>query len=187
MLPQVAIVSPDPELNSDAPEYFARHMRIMEKVMDAWPMPELQKQIDAVREAFSADVRRPFVLKPSFPYGSPHPSGHPSPPAGGAHRYQQAMDRTGPLDQHLGTPHSQPASYPSHPISPPVSAGPGDSKGDSPPAQSLVLMPHDGQASDMRQDMAIPNGQPSWNPARIFECVSTGPLMGAPPPFLARR
>ncbi|KAM4067271.1 fungal specific transcription factor [Hirsutella rhossiliensis] len=168
----VAIVSPDPELNSDAPEYFTRHMRIMEKVMEAWPMPELQKQIDAVREAFSADVRRPFVLKPSFPYGSPHSSSHPSPP-GGTHRYRQAMDRTGPLDQHLGTPHTQPVSYPSHPISPPVSAGPGDSKGDSPPAQSLVLMPQDGQAPDMRQDMAIPNSQPTWNPARIFEQWNT--------------
>lgn len=161
-------MSPDPELNSDAPEYFTRHMRIMEQVMEAWPMPELQKQIDAVREAFSADVRKPFVLKPSFPYGSPHSSDHPSPP-GGAHRYQQAMDGMHPSGQHLGTPHAQPVSYPSQPISPPVSAGPGDSKGGSPPTQSLVVLPPDGQAPDMRQDLAIPNSQPSWNPARIFE------------------
>ena len=44
-------------------------------------MPDMQRQIDSMREAFSADLRKPFVLKPSFPYGSPSPSAsHPSPP-----------------------------------------------------------------------------------------------------------
>lgn len=47
--------------------------------MHAWPMPEVQKQIDSIREAFSADTRRPFVLKPSFPYGSPHTANRLSP------------------------------------------------------------------------------------------------------------
>ncbi|PHH83873.1 hypothetical protein CDD83_2884 [Cordyceps sp. RAO-2017] len=141
----VAIVSPDPELNADAPEYFARHMRIMEKVMEAWPMPELQKQIDAVREAFSADVRRPFALKPSFPYGSPH-SSQSSPPRG-THAYPPAMDRTGRADQRL------------------EAAAQGQ-----PP---LVMMSQDGQAADMSQDLAIPNSQPTWNPARIFEQWNT--------------
>ncbi|POR34982.1 Putative transcriptional regulatory protein [Tolypocladium paradoxum] len=164
----VAIVSPDPELNTDAREYFTRHMRIMEKVMEAWPMPELQKQIDAVREAFSADVRRPFVLKPSFPYGSPHSSSQSSPPRG-TQGYRPAMDRTGPMDQHLDTPHAQPVSCISQLISPPTSAGPGDSKSDSPAGQALVMLPQDGLGPDMQRSMAMPSNQPSWNPARIFE------------------
>lgn len=49
--------------------------------MNAWPMPEMQRQIDSMREAFSADLRKPFELKPSFPYGSPSPTtSHASPP-----------------------------------------------------------------------------------------------------------
>ncbi|RDA82490.1 hypothetical protein CP532_2570 [Ophiocordyceps camponoti-leonardi (nom. inval.)] len=155
----VAIVSPDPELNSDAREYFTRHMRIMEKVMEAWPMPELQKQIDAVREAFSADVRRPFMLKPSFPYASPHPSSHSSPPR---------RTRGG---QQLGTPPGGSQTL-RHPVSPPGSTGPGDSKEDSP----LVMMPQDGPATDM----AIPDSQPAWNPTRIFEHWNTS--FGSPTP-----
>ncbi|KAF4595416.1 C6 finger domain-containing protein [Ophiocordyceps camponoti-floridani] len=159
----VAIVSPDPELNSDARAYFTRHMRIMEKVMEAWPMPELQKQIDAVREAFSADVRRPFVLKPSFPYASPHPSSHSSPPRG-LHGGRQ-LDTPpgggggggGPGPGPGPASGSQPASQTSHPVSPPVSAGPGDG-GKSP----LVMMPQDGQTADM-------TSQSTWNPTRIFE------------------
>jgi hypothetical protein len=34
-------------------------------------MPDMQRQIDALREVFSADMRKPFVLKPTFPYGNP--------------------------------------------------------------------------------------------------------------------
>ncbi|KAJ6442650.1 C6 finger domain-containingprotein [Purpureocillium lavendulum] len=166
----VAIVSPDPDLNSDAREYFTRHMRIMEKVMEAWSMPELQKQVDAVREAFSADVRKPFVLKPSFPYGSPHSSSHSSPPRGP--QGYRPMDRTGSLDQHLD-PHHPTVSYTSHPITPPISAGPGDSKSDSPAIQSLVMMPQDSQGPDMHHGMPVPTTQSSWNPQRIFEQWNT--------------
>lgn len=68
---QVAMVSADPDLNTDSREYFTRHMRIMEMVMGVWAMPDLSKQIDALREAFSADVLKPFVLRPTFPYARP--------------------------------------------------------------------------------------------------------------------
>ncbi|GAB0143977.1 hypothetical protein EsHS_00004474 [Epichloe bromicola] len=165
----VAIVSPDPDLNSDAREYFQRHMRLMETIMESWPMPDLQKQVDAIREAFSADIRRPFVLKPSFPYGSPHPPNRPCPPT-----FQGAsLHRAGSMDhQHLG-PSNQHVSYTSHPITPPVSVGPLDSRSDSPAVQSLVMMPHDGQAPDMQQNMALGNNPPTWNPARIFENWNT--------------
>jgi hypothetical protein len=162
----VAIISPDPDFNTDAREYFTRHMRIMEKVIEVWQMPELQKQIDAVREAFSADTRKPFVLKPSFPYGSPHPSNSSASPRG-AQSYRPAMDRRGLPQQTLDTQSAQQVSYTSHPITPPISAGPMDSKSDS-PLQSLVVMPPGTQGSGMPSNMAIPD-HPAWNPNRIFE------------------
>jgi hypothetical protein len=67
----VAIVSPDADLNGDAREYFERHMRVMEEVMQVWPMPDLLKQIDAFREAFSANLDEPFVLRPESLYIRP--------------------------------------------------------------------------------------------------------------------
>lgn len=157
----MAIVSPDPDLHTDAREFFTRHMRIMEKVMEAWPMPELQRQIDAVREAFSADVRKPFVLKPSFPYGSPHPSHSASPPG------YRGMQRAGSMEQALDSSGNQTVSYISHPISPPISTGGLDSKSDSPSAQSLVMMPQ-AVGPGIAPNMGLPE-QPAWNPARIFE------------------
>ncbi|KAK1255132.1 hypothetical protein MKX08_009127 [Trichoderma sp. CBMAI-0020] len=161
----VAIVSPDPDLHTDAREFFARHMRIMETVMEAWPMPELRRQIDAVREAFSADIRKPFVLKPSFPYGSPHPSHSASPPA------FRGMERAGSMEQVLDTSGTQTVSYISHPISPPISTGGLDSKSDSPSAQSLVMMPQT-VGPGMPPNMTMPE-QPAWNPAKIFEQWNT--------------
>ncbi|KAL9479910.1 hypothetical protein ACSS6W_004696 [Trichoderma asperelloides] len=161
----VAIVSPDPDLHTDAREFFTRHMRIMETVMEAWPMPELRRQIDAVREAFSADIRKPFVLKPSFPYGSPHPSHSASPPA------FRGMERASSMEQVLDTSGTQTVSYISHPISPPISAGGLDSKSDSPSAQSLVMMPQT-VGPGMPPHMTMPE-QPAWNPAKIFEQWNT--------------
>ena len=46
-------------------------MRILERCVAAWPMPEMEAQIDSLRLAFSANVHKPFELKSSFPYGSP--------------------------------------------------------------------------------------------------------------------
>lgn len=134
--------------------------------MDAWSMPELQKQIDAVREAFSADTRKAFVLKPTFPYGSPHPSSHSSPP-GGSQGYRPTLDHAGSMEQHLDTQNAQ-VSYTTHPISPPISAGPLDSKSDSPAVQSLVMMSQGSQAPGMPQSLSMTD-QPAWNPSRIFE------------------
>ncbi|KAF2187865.1 hypothetical protein K469DRAFT_109109 [Zopfia rhizophila CBS 207.26] len=71
MLHLVAITSPDPDLNNDAREFFVRHMRILETCTPSWPMPEMHQQVNNLRQAFSADVSKPFELKPSFPLGSP--------------------------------------------------------------------------------------------------------------------
>ncbi|KAH8905965.1 hypothetical protein BR93DRAFT_880166 [Coniochaeta sp. PMI_546] len=160
----VALTSPDPELNSDAREYFTRHMRILEKCMSAWPMPDMQKQVDAVREAFSADTRKPFVLKPSFPYGSPV-STHSSPPRS--------------MDQRLDTQVQQ-HSYGGHPISPPISAGPGDMKTDGSDVQSMVMMTgsQGSQAPALQHGLSLASA-PTWNPSRIFDQWNTS--FGTPP------
>jgi hypothetical protein len=146
-------------------------MRIMEKVIEVWQMPELQKQIDAVREAFSADIRKPFVLKPSFPYGSPHPSNSSTSPRGHQQSYRPTMDRSRLPQQTLDTQSAQQVSYASHPMTPPISAGPMDSKSDS-PLQSLVVMPQASQAPGMSANMPLPD-QSAWNPSRIFEQWNT--------------
>ncbi|KAJ9413093.1 hypothetical protein QL093DRAFT_2090599 [Fusarium oxysporum] len=155
----VAIVSPDPELNGDAREYLTRHMRVLEKVMEAWPMPELENQINALRDAFSADVQKPFVLKPNFPYGSPHPSTQSSPPRGND-SFQPVIHRTGSIDQHLDIHGARQVSYTNHPITPPIFAGPLVSKSESPAVQSLVMMSQGSQAPGMPQAMSL-TGQPA--------------------------
>ncbi|RYP04201.1 hypothetical protein DL765_010266 [Monosporascus sp. GIB2] len=176
----VALTSPDPDLNTDARDYFTRHMRLLEKTMDSWPLPEMIKQIDAVREAFSADTRKPFVLKPSFPYGSPATSNLTSPPR--ATTFKPPMLRTTSLDHNMDSqadPHSQ-VSYMKHPITP-ISAASGDNKSDSSPAvQPLVMMPsgQSTQASQMSHGMPLPDTPPNWNPSRIFDQWNT--TFGAP-------
>lgn len=145
-------------------------MRILERCMSAWPMPDMQKQVDAVREAFSADVRKPFVLRASFPYGSPM-SSHSSPPRSNP-GYQANVVRTGPMDQRLDAQVQQ-HSYGGHPITPPTSAGPGDIKTDQSDIQSMVMMPG-GQGSQgpaMQHGLSLA-GAPTWNPSRIFEYVA---------------
>ncbi|KAK1757401.1 hypothetical protein QBC47DRAFT_399742 [Echria macrotheca] len=162
----VALTSPDPELNTEARSYFERHMRILEKCMGAWPMPDMQKQIDSVREAFSADMRKPFMLKPSFPYGSPHSSATSSPPN---QQYRHDVPRAGSLDQQVDTrgAHSQ-VSYISHPLTP-VSASPLDIKSDSPDIQSLAMMTSgQSQASSVQHSLPLPDAS-TWNPGPLFE------------------
>ncbi|KAI1160722.1 fungal-specific transcription factor domain-containing protein [Nemania serpens] len=162
----VALTSPDPDINTDSRDYFTRHMRILEKTMGSWPLPEMLKQIDAVREAFSADTRKPFVLKPSFPYGSPHPSTQSSPPR--AATFKPPLLRTSSLDPHLdvhGGPHSH-VSY--HPITP-ISMASGDGKGDSPSVQSLSMLGA-GQSTQPPLSHSLPMvDHPAWNPSRIFD------------------
>ena len=163
----MAIISPDPDLNTDSREYFTRHMRVLEKVMEAWDMSELQRQIDTVREAFSADVRKPFVLKPSFPYGSPHP-GQASPPRVANQGYRPAVDRPLTMDHNMDGQHQQVSYTSRYPITPPLSAGTADSKSDTPAPQPLVMMSQAGQPHGMPQTLTLSEA-PAWNPSRIFE------------------
>lgn len=45
-------------------------MKLLERCSSAWPMPEMEKQIFSLRQAFSVDINKPFELKADFP-GSP--------------------------------------------------------------------------------------------------------------------
>lgn len=140
-------------------------MRILERCASSWPMPDMQQQINALREAFSADIRKPFVLKPTFPYGSPGALVNTPPPRSNA-QYQQGSAQGQSLEHQA----SQQVSYTAHPISPPISAGGVDTKSDSPAVQSLVMM-----ATGQRGPQPpLPSGAPindstTWNPTRIFE------------------
>ena len=148
-------------------------MRIMERVMEVWHMPELVKQVDAVREAFSADTRKPFALKPSFPYGSPHPSSQASPPriTTGYRPGTSAMDQQ--QQRQMDPQGVQHLNYAGHPISPPISAGPG-SKSESPGVPAgLAMMSQGSQAQGMQQNLSL-SDHPTWNPARLFEYVDPG-------------
>ena len=142
-------------------------MRILEKCTSSWPMPDMQQQIDALREAFSADTRKAFVLKPSFPYGSPGAPVNSTPPR--PVQYRQAS--THGSQQNLEQQHApQQVSYTAHPISPPISAGGVDTKSDSPAVQSLVMMAtgQRGPQAPMSSGVPMPD-QSTWNPSRIFE------------------
>lgn len=161
-------------------------MRVLEKCMHAWPMPEMQKQIDSIREAFSADTRKPFVLKSSFPYSSsPHTANRLSParshPGNYTHRSAGRESIDHPQQQTIDTQgavqHSQ-VSYSGHPMTPPISAGPVDMKSDSPVAQSINMMPSVTTAASQVNASQAPtlmpmtsDGGSGWNPSRIFEFV----------------
>ena len=135
--------------------------------MSAWPMADMQRQIDSVREAFSADIRKPFVLKPSFPYGSPQSSTHSSPPR---QTYRPELPRSGSIDQHIDGRIPLPqVSYINHPITPPVSVSPMDSNSDSPDVQSLAMMTSNAQQPGAMQHSMPLTDAPAWNPSRIFE------------------
>lgn len=147
--------------------------------MHAWPMPDMQKQIDSIREAFSADTRKAFVLKASFPYGSPHTSHRLSPMRGSYSTHRPSI--RGSIDhpshhQTIDTQSAVQVSYPGqHPITPPISAGPMDMKSDSPAAQSLAMMASATSAATTQPPTLQPSmpmttdGGSGWNPSRIFE------------------
>jgi hypothetical protein len=67
---QIAITCPDPVLNSQARQYFTRHMRVLEQCTSS-TQPEIQQQINALREAFSRDTSKPFELKQTLGMHSP--------------------------------------------------------------------------------------------------------------------
>ncbi|KAL8712907.1 MAG: hypothetical protein Q9225_006854 [Loekoesia sp. 1 TL-2023] len=160
MIHLVAITSPDPHFNKDAKEYFTRHMQLLESCTSAWPMPEMQASIDALREAFSADTSQPFRLRPSFPYGSPRATLRPSESV--ETNYHPTLNRQ---SSHEQAPQIQ---YGTQPLTPPISAGLDNSQAGS---MNLGLMPN-GNQQGLHMDN-VPLDQSEWNPSRIFDQWNT--------------
>ncbi|PGH13113.1 hypothetical protein AJ79_03820 [Helicocarpus griseus UAMH5409] len=155
MLHLIAITSPDPEFNSDARMYFTRHMRLLEQCASAWPIPDTQEQINQLRLAFSADINKPFELKPSFPYGSPSDPPHPSPPMD-SHYIPSSFSTSGPEQSQF--------AYGTHPVTPPVSSELADKSGQS--LHEMALMQDHGQNPAMLNIPLVDSN--SWDPTRII-------------------
>ena len=136
-------------------------MRILEECTSAWPMTDLQAQIDALRVAFSADITKSFELKPSFPYGSPDSNFAPSPPHDIKYVPHNATRRVSHGQSHQ-------TFYTAQPISPPISAGYDESR-DGLAASSLAMMAvSQGQHQHLATNQ-ISSDQSAWNPTRLFE------------------
>lgn len=142
-------------------------MRILENCTSAWPMPEMQTQIDALREAFSADTSRPFELKRSFPFGSPSSSGlQPSPPLEPRHPLPMLT-----TDESHGQVQHTP--YHAQPITPPVSAGFEMPKEIAFPPDSMATMTNGQHHNISALTPSIGSSQIDWNPTPIFKYVCT--------------
>ncbi|KAH0608934.1 uncharacterized protein H6S33_001162 [Morchella sextelata] len=160
MIHLIAATCPDPEFNSDAKDYFTRTMRILENCIDSSASSEVKGQIETLRQAFSLDLSRPFVLNPNFPF---YPGVSAAVDPSITRAYTQGE-----------SPHSTltaggPANY-SHPLSPPHSTGDGESKGESPAAVQSLVMLAAGQGT--QNPPAIVDNM-GWNPSRLFDNWNT--------------
>lgn len=201
MIHLIAISSPDPEFNTDARDFFVRHMRILERCIAAWPMTETEAQINALRAAFSADVTKPFELRESFPLGSPSDHSGPSPIPHSAPQPQPNMLDLPPqpanayIPQHLqlNTMRGQTPYL----ATPPVSAySATDSKPPTPIYASPYELPEHAQYPTMptsaggyyQQPTSVPGPELQWNPTPIIQQFDTAfaipPSQLAPPPSL---
>ena len=144
----------------DARDFFTRHMRILENCLSAWPQPGMEAQINALRVAFSANIKKPFELKPSFPYGSPSDRYSSSPPT-----------ESPPHHASIPTGHGQlipqpPSSY----ITPPISAHGTDSKPESPhySSQYIPESTYGQMPPSQYQRQPFMQDQSQWNPTPII-------------------
>ncbi|KAL8779398.1 MAG: hypothetical protein Q9213_006966 [Squamulea squamosa] len=162
MIHLVAITSPEPDFNRDAKDYFTRHMLLLENCTSAWPMREMQSQIDALREAFSADINKPFRLRHNFPYGSPRAPLRHSRSEPVETKYHPTLGRQISMEQ------APPLHYGAQPLTPPISAGLEDSNSGS---MNLGLMPSGHQEGLHMDNVGL--DQSEWNPSRIFDQWNT--------------
>jgi hypothetical protein len=142
-------------------------------------MPELEAQINALRVAFSANIDRPFELKPSFPYGSPSEPYQPSPPLDSQYHHLQHP----PNPQY---DHPRQIPHPSQTLTPPISAGASDSRTDSPQYPPTFGQSHGQTAPSMPTHNSVPMPENvQWNPTPIIDQWNTAfaipPSAMAPP------
>jgi len=141
-------------------------MRILENCIDISASAETKGQIQALREAFSLDLNRPFELNPSFPFYQPL---HGSPDGHIARTPVSAYSQGEPPEPLITN--AQVVAFPPHPVSPPHSTGECDAKGDSPSAVQSLVMLHSGQRVTQSPPTSAMLDTPAlgWNPSRIFE------------------
>lgn len=141
-------------------------MRLLEQCMEAWPMPEMQIQVNQLREAFSADINRPFELKRGFPFESPSPSAaglQPSPP----------LDKNIQHPMHVSLGQQGQTPYNTMPMTPPISSTGlsfEDSKDGLLMSGSTQMMSSSQQQGMPLQTTPMSIGQ-EWNPTPIFAYV----------------
>ena len=137
--------------------------------MESWPSREMQMQVNQLREAFSADVNRPFELKRGFPFESPSPSSgglQPSPPLD--------MNIQHPiLSRHESLGHQNHVPYHATPMTPPISSTGlsfEDSKDGAFMSSSMQTMASSQQQSMPMRTTPMSIGQ-EWNPTPIIAYV----------------
>jgi len=84
-------------------------MRILEQCSSAWPVIEIQAQIDSLRQAFSADMSKPFELRVDYRRVAPN-NDEPSPRSDPG--YTTESDYT--QSTHVGMPITPPAVVMNH-------------------------------------------------------------------------
>ena len=137
-------------------------MRILEKCTTSWLMPEMQTQIESLREAFSADISKPFKMKPSFPYNPTPPPQHHT--ALDSLHYQQESTSMPAMSGPVSNP-----SYINAPITPPVSNESYSVQEPSPHETHWTIPNQHTRPPEQQQTQGFDIS--SWNPSRIFEFV----------------
>ena len=150
-------------------------MRILEACIKAWPMQEMRVQIDALREAFSADKSKAFELKASFPYGTPSESYRSSPSVDPAYHSPPVSENEPVVPQRA-------QNYFFQPMTPPISAASRDSGFGSPyPPNNPGVTSTSNGANDGGAQYSTEYAQPTlttaediqWNPTPIFQQWNT--------------
>jgi hypothetical protein len=132
-------------------------MRLLERLTPYYSLQDVRKQIDGLREAFSADTTKPFELKTGFPFGSPTPQ----PPD------LQMVNQNSAFATHAITMDTSQVSHAiMHPITPPASLTGEEFKTDSPLPQPMPMMTH---PTSTAQSPMSAGTVPQWNPSRLFE------------------
>ena len=155
---QAATTAPDPEFSNEARDYLTRHMRLLESCAPAWPAQDLQAQILSLRQAFSADLSKPFELKAVLP------------PSAGFDVFSSPSPGPDPYDRSIvANPHDQIHHFHTQPMTPPISAAGNcdDGRDNSLAATSLTMLAAGRSTSLPGSEIGDHTG--SWNPTRLFE------------------
>lgn len=145
-------------------------MRLLENCIDNSASQEVKGQIETLREAFSVDTNRPFVLNPSFPFYNGVSAPVDPSLARAAYTQSETVQSTMASTSQV--------NYNAHPLSPAHSNGSIESKGESPAAVQSLVMLAAGQGSHApapTNHIAEQVQQAQWNPSRLFEYIPPPP------------